>query len=298
MPRLIAQPGPASTELRGAPTCTTCRVEWRDDVTLAVPPSLATGAVEGVAVDARRRALVFDGRDRFVRALHMPLEPHGPVIIRWPDRVLASGALHTPSGAGRPLHLLSFAGEAVVVQRSVASGDEILRPQGPPLAWHEVSRRAGGGVWAAWRYGYTLSRWSDDLRRLAEIGRRVPWFDERRDPGLGTHSTPPSTEIVHLSEDESGLLWVYFRRAAPQWRRAWRNVPRGHAEVPVRMIDLRELYEYHLEILDVASGGVVVSAGVAGEVIAGLPDGRVAVVGERSDGESSVTIRRASLRRR
>ncbi len=219
-----------------------------------------------------QRALVFAPTGEAVRQVAFPHRLRHGVVLRWPNRVIMSGPVTAPTGVGRPLHELSFAGRSATIARSFGA-EEGVSPARERALQH-VLARAGPGTWWSMPPGrYELSQWNDALRTTSRLSRTPPWMPEASPLSTGTPDAPPSARVRHVAADRDGRLWVFSWVAAPSWREAWagvRSSGRG-GETSVSRMRVDKLYNTVVDVLDPSSGAILASTTLQGAVV-GVPD--------------------------
>lgn len=238
-----------------------------------------------------QRALVFAPTGVAVRQVAFPHRLRHGVVLRWPDRVIMSGPLAAPAGAGRPLHELSFAGRSVTIARSFGSVEAGTSAR--ERALQHVLARTRPAVWWSMTPGrYELSQWNDALRVTSRLSRTPAWLSEPSALSTGSPGTPPSARVRHVVPDQRGRLWVFSWVAAPSWREAWagvRSAGRG-GETSVSRMRVDKLYNTVVDVLDPSSGALLASTTLQGAVV-GVPDAdRVALYQYSVAGEPIVRV--------
>lgn len=237
-----------------------------------------------------RRATVLAPSLRPVRYLTIPFEMHSPIVVSWPDTIIASGIVPTAGEVGWALHRVSFSSKDAAVTKSFGTGDGELRPEGVARMWHWLTPAAGGFFWSAWMYGYTLSQWRANGSLIRSLQRRPEWFPSPSPSSLGNPETPPPPFVVGVQQDDDGLLWVFVHVPAPEWRKAWPTLPPGTREVPSRMIAKEKLFRTTVEVIDPRLGRVVARKTLESFVVGGLQGRRVAVYEVGADGEQHISV--------
>jgi hypothetical protein len=242
-----------------------------------------------------RRVSVLDTSLRYIRSVTMPFEMHSPVVISWPDTVLASGILPTPGQAGWPLHHVSFQSRQPTAVASFGLTDGEIRPDGVARTWHWFTPSAAGKVWAAWMYGYNLSEWDSRGRVIRALERKPRWFSASSPSSLGTPTTPPPPFVAGIQQDRDGLLWVLVHTPAPTWREAWPKLSPGTREVSSRMIAKERMYSTIIEVIDPRIARVMARQTLNSFGVPGLAGGRIAVYDVDPDGNGRITVLSISL---
>lgn len=241
------------------------------------------------------RVSVLDASLRYIRSVTMPFEMHSPIVISWPDTVLASGILPTPGQAGWPLHLVSFQGRQPTVLASFGLTDGELRPDGVARTWHWFTSSDAGKVWAAWMYGYSLSEWDARGRVIRALERKPRWFSASSPSSLGTPTTPPPPFVAGIQQDRAGLVWVLVHTPAPTWREAWPKLSPETREVSSRMIAKERMYSTIIEVIDPRIGRVVARQTLNSFGVPGLAGEKIALYDVDPDGYGRITVLSVSL---
>lgn len=244
-----------------------------------------------------RRGTIISRDGRPLRNIQLPANFLNTVVLTWPSRVLSSARISTPSAAGHALHFLNFAGPTATVDRSFSPAEGLLRPSVMSSTYHFVERTPTGRIFSATPRSFRVFEWTVSGHLKETLVRQATWFEESSERALGTPEQPPSAAVVALHVDAEGLIWLYVRIPAPQWREAWAKVPPGAKEVSLRQIEWTRLFNTRLEVIDAARGEVLSRTDIQGMVLSAMHGGLVAVYGTSALGDSEVRIERLRLRR-
>ncbi len=142
-------------------------------------------------------------------------------------------------------------------------------------------------VWHAMGNAYEVRLVAKDGTVSTRIAREVEWFP----PGLSTIGTyweaRPRPHIVDLTADTDGRVWVLIHRAHPNWKadpsRPRLTGPITIASLPSRH-DMSPYLESVIEVFDGASGALLASQTLDGDVIGFASPGVLCRVDETADG--------------
>jgi hypothetical protein len=186
-------------------------------------------------VDNARATLVTPSLE-IGRSIRLPGPLSDGVATEWPARVLMTGDVRTPERPGMPLHEVNMSATTAEIARSLVSGPAELRP-GPAAAVHQrLSSLKSSGVWFFDPLRYRVARWTSTGALTEDLERTPSWFPSPSRPTIGSPDVPPAPFVDAVEEDDTGLLWVFSRVAAPGWRSAW-------ARLPVNLRGAREIME-------------------------------------------------------
>lgn len=251
-----------------------------------------------VVLDAALRAHVISPELAHSRTIRMP-RPLGPaVVLQWPGKVVLNGELPTLDGAGWPLHLASFAGNALDITRSFGPGTGELGAVRFETLLQHLAPSPRGGFWSTDWLQYRFYRWSDSGTMVAAFERRPEWFQPGGKGPLGTPETPPPSMMTGLAEDDAGRLWLFSRVAAPTWRHAWPRAAMTSSELPTARIAMEKMFRSVIEVVDPTAARVLARASVEDWILGVLPGGRVATYFVDSAGVARVGIVRYEIRQR
>lgn len=244
-----------------------------------------------------RRGTVISRDDRPLRSIQLPANFLNSVVLTWPTRVLSSARISTPAAAGHALHFVNFAGPTATVDGSFSPAQGVLRPSVMSSTYHFVERTPTGRIFSATPGSFKVFEWMTSGHVKETLVRRATWFAEPSERALGTPEQPPSAAVVALHVDDEGLIWLYIRIPAPQWREAWARIPPGAKEVSLRQIEWTRLFNTRLEVIDAARGEVLSRTDIQGLVLSAMHGGLAAVYGTSVLGDPEIRIERLRLRR-
>jgi hypothetical protein len=251
-----------------------------------------------IVFDANGRATVFSADLEPARTITVPGRGVTDVVVLdWPTRAVVASMIPTPESIGWPLHLVDMSGSLAEVLDSFGANEGRLLPEMTDmLRLKSHLTRSGDAIWAAEAGRYRIGQWSDNgIGRV--IHRRPAWFAEASSMLPGGRVNPPAPVLVGLSADHEERLWVFGWVPGSNFADAWRNVPEvsGSGETRASDLILPLMYRTRIEILDPASGSVVV-AGIWPRMVAGvLGPGRVATYEEDDAGRAMLRIYRLRL---
>ena len=247
-----------------------------------------------LVLDLNRRGTVLDTTLRPVGYVRLPMELHSPIIVSWPDTVIATGSVAYHSADG-PLYHLAFDDRGASIVRQFKPRDQDI-PEMVVLAWHELTDPRHGRFWSVWLHRYDLTWFSGNGRRLTAFERRPAWFPGQSGSNWDWKNEPPPPYVADIEEDDEGLLWVFVHIAGPSWREAWPDLPRN-VEVPARQIDEGKLYQTMVEVIDPRHARVVTRKLIENFTVGLLP-GRRAALYDEDDSGARIRVMQLSLVRR
>ena len=220
------------------------------------------------------------------------------LVLQWPTAVVMNGIVGTPGFAGSPLHELRFGGDRADLVKSFGPGAGEAAPGPAARQQSQVLARArGGGFWTGSQFVYEFRKWRSPGGEQEAYRRNPSWFAGRARPWLGNLTTPPPPAMAGIQEDSDGLLWIFVRVPARNWREGWSQVPAGAREVPARLILLEKLFDTMIEVVD-PTAGVVVARRQLNQYLVDLPGSGQAAFYEEQNDQPIVRVMSLSLRRR
>ena len=186
----------------------------------------------------------------FLRSVAIPGRPLGRGLLVVPGgRLLVNAIVPTADAVGYPLHLLDPNGN---IQTSF--GLDSASTLGPAASISQIRRFAhsrSGGFWTAGFTEYRFERRDSIGRVLQEFSGSPQWFGGLQlRPGI---LAPPPAEIMDVDEDANGRLWVWARKADPEWRSTMLpiNGPHGRS---YRIGSYERMYDAVLEVIEPKRG--------------------------------------------
>ncbi len=237
------------------------------------------------------RATVIDPKLKVRRSIRLrwPLQPG--VLLRWPASVILRGLVGSGASAKSSLHDVSFHQDEVEVQRSFGSaGTEWPSHQGSIAQFQTLAKARDGGLWSAPWFSYEVHKWTDRGEHVKSFHRRPSWFTEESRPWLGNHNTPPPPVVAAIQEDREGLLWVFLRIPAENWRLGWSRAPIGVKEFPARLIDVERLFDTMIEVIDPGGGAVLTRERLNGYLISVTDHRQLSIYAHGADGQPVIRI--------
>lgn len=215
----------------------------------------------------RRRMTVLNPDFEVVRTSPVPcLDCNGFDMATLPGGAVALNYFMPPgpreevfsAESGFAVHIVGPDGETLHWLDEIPT-DGPLRPAGDPYRFLDVA--PDGSLLSLDLTSYRIDRWDPATGELLQtFVRGADWFPDGQGQGhsAGPGRPPrPGTRAMHL--DEAGRLWVYISRPVPDWEdRLERTGPDAHPEEG----DWRYgpgSREGVIEVLDLASGRVLVS---------------------------------------
>jgi hypothetical protein len=217
------------------------------------------------------------------------LEPGGALV--------AAMTIRNSEAIGFPVHRYDKTGNRVL---SFGTVEPFYRPDQPRQLMRRIAQSHDGGLWAAHLTKYVIERYDRENRLVQTLVRAAEWFPG--DHGQGPAPTPPNepvppqTFIHEVLEDRHGLLWVVSLVPDANWRKAVGQVDSG-PRLRWRILDVNGYQDSRIEVLDPATGRLVVSAIIDEVVINLLTDSTVSVATVRytRDGVPQVAISTAVI---
>jgi hypothetical protein len=146
-------------------------------------------------------------------------------------------------------------------------------------------------VWAATeRYRYVIERYDTLGRRIARLQREPSWFPAIRpedDPGGSVRQSRPLPHLTGLWADGGGRIWTSVLVPDSRWHATQAPPPAGREGRPAPMVPVAEWGQYFdtiVEIMDPATGRVVVSQRFPGVMGGFTSDGLMTELRETRDG--------------
>jgi hypothetical protein len=231
-----------------------------------------------------RRVTVVDRNLKPRRYVSLPLNIRDHILLQWPSSVVVHGSIPTPQAVGYPLHMLSLKARTGSLQRSFGPGEGEERPELLGSPFHVQAAGRTKSYWVAPRSNYDVFEIRDNGEVVQALERRPDWFNKPSSYNYAWKSEPPPPHVGAVAEDESGLLWVFIRVAAPTWREAWPKVPANVREVPINQIDYRKLYWTRVEVIDPKTARLVAQTMLRFYLVSALDRRRVALFDEDENG--------------
>lgn len=230
-----------------------------------------------VIVDSgNQRVTVFSADGAVARSLRSPVQMVNTIVDKWPQRVIASGHIASPSSAGLPLHVLDLSGSETRVVSSFGPDGGLLRPRGGGATFQFLARGVTGTLLSIGSDRYRVHAWSGDSREQWSLSRSSSWFPDTGAARLGTPDRAPTPGINGIST-QGRVVWVFARIAAPTWKDGWGKIPPGTREVFRSQIDFPALYQTRVEAIDADQGVLLARLDLSGVVVSVLEDGLISV---------------------
>jgi hypothetical protein len=241
------------------------------------PRYVREGAAVGdsVILLSADEAVVFDTNMNLVRVAMFPAKANmNASVMRWPDRVLLNG-LGTSYGRAP----FVFAQLTPPLFRIInAFGGEDATGRSLTHLGRIASPANDGRFWAADLANYRLKQWTLEGAPVRSLVRKAGWFPDFA--GMDPTDIP---SVLSVSEDERGRLWVLLSIPKTDARRIRsqaiaRCPPPTPAQIP--NADLRcpiapwMVADPVLEVIDPATGSVVVHQALDRWIYQALPGGK------------------------
>lgn len=219
--------------------------------------------------------------------------------VRLPGRLMDRGGLVLESGAVViNARTRGEGGLLPSVQVIDPADGRVLRPLGvEPGRTDEIRWLAPAGesaVWVARTDEYLIERWDVRTGALTNTIRRNPsWWSESEEP-----SPYPSTGLMGLRQDETGLLWVLGRYPDTEWEMAVEDTDESPEPGPgYRIVDGAGYWDAVLELVDPMTGALVESRTLPNNVVGFLDARHVFGFRETELGDGLIDVWRVHLRR-
>jgi len=246
---------------------------------------------------ALRRATVVGPSLNPVRSIAMRWGFASPLVLAWPQEVVAAASINTPDRAGLRLHRVSFEQDPAAVVTSFGPYGGEMRP-GRDVFQRISVNTTGRTFWTADLNRYALHEWSVDGKELHSLWRRQSWFPEDSRGTIGGRRTPPSPAVASLSEDATGLIWVFIWLPKSTWRDAWPPEVPGKREYSPREIAVEKLRTTVVEVINPRTSRVVARQPLDAYVVNALPLRRAVLYSVDPTGFPVVSVVSLQLERR
>lgn len=236
------------------------------------------------------RATVIDPRLKAARSIRMREPLYPGVLLHWPTSVILRGAPAFGPPSHRSLHDVSFQEGDAQTRRSFGRGGTMMRMGGSTARFQTLAAARNGGLWSANSYRYELHKWTDQGEHVESFERRPSWFAKESSVWLGNHSNPPPPTVAAIQEDQEGLLWVFIRIPAENWRLGWGRAPVGAREVPASVIDIEKLFDTMIEVIDPRAGSVLARERLSGYLISVTDHHQVSIYADDQEGNPIIRV--------
>lgn len=243
------------------------------------------------------KAFVIDSQFQTVRTIQLPDYLLPASADGWPEQMLLSGTVREPGHEGWTLHVLTADAPDAKITKSFGN-DKVSGEQQQTMArFQRVTRARDGGYWSTDFLRYRLSHFAKDGTLLGTIDRTPEWFPTTSLDNMGTPTVPPPPKMVAVWQAPDGLLWVYGRVAARNWKGAWPSLPPDAREVDLSALAIEKLYDSVIEVLDPITRKVVTTTTIDQFVTNVLPNGNIVTFSKDSTRTSHLSVMRVSLAR-
>lgn len=237
------------------------------------------------------RATVIDPTLKARRSIRLPWPLQPGVLLRWPASVIMRGLAGSVASTEYSLHDVSFQQDQAEVQRSFGSiGADTPSRWGSTAQFQTLAAAGDGGVWSAPRSRYEVHKWTGRGEHVESLHRRPSWFAEESPRHVGSRNIPPPPVVAAIQEDREGLLWVFLRIPAENWRLGWTRTPIGVKEYPVELIDVERLYDTMIEVIDPGAGVVLARERLNGYLISVTDHRQLSIYADGPDGNPVIRI--------
>jgi hypothetical protein len=156
-----------------------------------------------------------------------------------------------------------------------------------------VAAGSRGTVWTASPTGYSVRQWDKRGTLIAEFTRRPSWLDRPMPMSDGIRGHAPSPRIWDIREDHAGRLWILSGVAANDWRQGLGEPVVQRGATYYDNTNRSKLFDSIIDVVDVASGRLLASQRIAGNLQFLLPDARIAAYRETDTGTRLIDLWRA-----
>lgn len=159
--------------------------------------------------------------------------------------------------------------------------------------FHVAAARDPDRFWTAFRPGdrYEVIQYATDGTATRQFTRSPSWIR----PLPSEDGIPAPDANLYGIAEANGRLWIVGRHPAEDWNRYLNREANREVEAGIREIDANRLYRSVVEVVDIETGQLVVSARVPGLVVTLLPDQHVATYREDEAGVPFVDVFRMTL---
>lgn len=213
---LVAPAGdPGSIELYGADGAFRRRIGRRGSGPgeFQLPGPILTDATDSIYVFDRqlRRISVLTREFTFHRSFPLPITGVGGATMASDGNFWVQGALGTPKGLGRPVHLVDRLG---VVRRSVASVPvDRTTPADPGRLLREIAATPSG-VAVTRQTEVRIELWDADGSRRGRLASRPSWFVpwDAREAGSSGDGIPVRNVVTGIRVSDGATIWIHMLR--------------------------------------------------------------------------------------
>jgi len=199
-------------------------------------------------------------------------------VLAWPTLLVGTGYFNDASPPNSTMHRFSLAGAELALLGSFGP-----RGTGGSMGNVEVQQRTGrsrDGLWSAYWNRPLFTKWDKNGALKGAFTRPFDWYTGQTPASNGWGRTAPTPMTATISEDESGLVWLFIYRPMPNWKDAWTEVKPlrfgGGSEYRARDVRYDKLYQTYIEVIDPVQARVVARHTFNGYIFEALPDRRVA----------------------
>ncbi|HEX7052018.1 MAG TPA: 6-bladed beta-propeller [Longimicrobiales bacterium] len=171
----------------------------------------------------------------------------------------------TPERFGLPLHALLADGDSII---SFGSESPVVRPDMRYLQERRISPSDGDRVWSAYESQYLIELWDVSGTKVKGFYRSVDWFPPYPVHHTITPDNAPYPVLAAIREGGGGRLWVATSVADLDWRDALGELTEGPEGPYYPVEDYSRLLDTMIEIIDPASGRLVLSQRISQMVVA------------------------------
>lgn len=159
--------------------------------------------------------------------------------------------------------------------------------------FHVAAARDPDRFWTAFRPGdhYEIIQYTTEGTATRRFTRSPSWIR----PLPSEDGIPAPDANLYGIAEANGRLWIVGRHPAEDWNRYLNREANREVEAGIREIDANRLYRSVVEVVDIETGQLVVSARVPGLVVTLLPDQHVATYREDEAGVPFVDVFRMTL---
>lgn len=246
---------------------------------------------------AAGRVYVFDRSLALIDSVHTDMLATQQIVEFVGGDLVAAGVWTTRTHAGYPLHRYARNGYwrgsfGVASPLWLQSSGEGLR--------RVLAPDTGGGFWAAHNSSWVIEHFGKDGGVDLRLERSPDWlkpYDHRRP--LSPDSAPVPALLAIRNDLREGVLWTAARRAARDWRSAQLR-PQTNASGLAYYVPAHpeRLFATVIEAVAARPAGVIARTVLRGTPLAILPDSRLVVAKQVSDGVWRVELWKVRLARR
>lgn len=215
-----------------------------------------------------RRHTVLSADFELVRTNQLSGEMLGAVLPLTDSSLVVNAMIRTRDHMGYALHTTA-PGPLVNASFDLEPGGMDLRSSPEPYLRVLSEARSGDSFWSVHRTRYRVEQWAPNGTLMRRFARESPWFLPNR--GRADPRARPPPVVLDTWMDPQDRLWVLIRASKDTWQGLVGRAPPNDPDFENRNIE--SLYDTIIEVLDVRSGSLLLSATVDTAIYQFLGDG-------------------------